>query len=318
VPRTSTATPGPPHTPHASTVDAQHRPPASSPILSSQHKPVDISMKPSQQLPRASTTPCGHGWWLTTNGVSHVSPAQGALHSQARAAVLQVQWDPGQSAAVWHSQARAPEHASLSFGLRDWWAHSASGTTAPLGMAQATDRFWKPLTAVHMPSSALQGSQGPTLHAVIEAGQGNRLQGRVVAGGVYSHARTSSHTHAHPRTPTTSRVREAQGRTPRGPGPPHWHAESHTCTVSFALCTVSPTSFGSSSHWALGTGSALPFWATLMHVAGGDVMIPTASLELVTQGREHALHSSLGIQNSGGHGSGVQGSTLTGRTSAEH
>jgi hypothetical protein len=88
VPSTSTATPSPPHTPHASTCasDAQHRPATSIVVKPApQQWPVAFTtIVPSQHPPETSTTPPRQSRPSTavSAGTEHVVPSQPSSHTQ--------------------------------------------------------------------------------------------------------------------------------------------------------------------------------------------------------------------------------------------
>lgn len=91
VPSTSSATPVPLHTPHASTRPPTQQEPRLSTVLPvGQHTPVFASTGPVQQSPSTSTTPW-HGLRsvvLVSSGTSHPVPAQPGAHPQLPLVVL--------------------------------------------------------------------------------------------------------------------------------------------------------------------------------------------------------------------------------------
>lgn len=201
-PRASTATPSPPHTPHASTVAGatQQAPSASS--EPAQHLPVRMSTSPMQHAPRTSTTPsthasvCAAAAW-PSSGTSHVSPAHRRLHLHMCVTESHSQWSVGLGQSLWvrhsHCGPGSSMHVVVLAGRGPLELHTASGSsTRSMARTQVTARLCCPERtqleepeAVCAAASGLQVDQGPVDHTDTRLGHGNRLQGRVVAGGFW-------------------------------------------------------------------------------------------------------------------------------------
>lgn len=196
VPCTSTATPRPPHTPHASTVPTgQHVPYLSTTRLPVQHSPVVASTAPLQHVPAMSTTPAVHVEGPARRGIWQESPAQRGSHTHSWDVVLHIWLAPVQSEDMMHLHEEGMMHAVVAAGLVRTLPlmlaarkHSRSGNTSPLVFMHSTVRAWEP-------SMETQGSlrllaseevahvdQGPTVHVAMLVGHRNRLQGRIVRG----------------------------------------------------------------------------------------------------------------------------------------
>ena len=141
VPRASTATPLPLHTPHASiTPDGQQRPEESTTAPGVQHCPLSASMNPVQHTPTASTMPSLHAVLEGTAGTSQASPTQFTSHVHTLAAALHTQWLPGQSVSTPHVQGADGAHCIVEAGASAMAAHAVGGATLPSTPVQVTVR----------------------------------------------------------------------------------------------------------------------------------------------------------------------------------
>jgi hypothetical protein len=210
-PRTSTATPLPPHTPQASSLSgAQHMPPASVTLPTVQHIPVTPSTAPVQQAPVTSTTPASHAAGPDSSGTEHAEPAQPLWHSHTPAvehvlcisvtllepsaltiagtvtAVLAM----GQSSFSEHLHGKPLSHGSVDGGIVTA-LHAASLTALPSAVTHATGRVRCPNPHVVETPPAItlcigtHADHGPARHTNVAAAHGCTLHSRVsVAGGV--------------------------------------------------------------------------------------------------------------------------------------